>query len=107
MSQEHHEEVIRHVIVSCHSLLFFSEVVRERCFKVVRSRCQNDLVTVNGLTLDHKCDVTELRLVEYREEVSLVLVGHSCLTIGQASERAAQRDCIRCISLILVRLVSG
>jgi len=46
-------------------------------------------VTVNGLTLNHKCDVTELRLVEYREEVTLVLIGHSCLAVGQTSERAA------------------
>lgn len=64
-------------------------------------------MAVNGLTLDHESDVTELRLVEYREEVTLVLVGHSCLAIGQASEGAAQRDCIHCIRLILVRLVSG
>ena len=105
MSQEHHEEVVRHVIVGCHSLLFFSEVMRERCFKVVRSRSKNYLVTVNGLTLNHKCDVTELRLVEYGEKVTLVLVSHSCLAIGQAGEGAAQRDCIRCIRLVLIRLV--
>ena len=81
--------------------------MRERCFKVVRSRSKNYLVTVNGLTLNHKCDVTELRLVEYGEEVTLVLVSHSCLAIGQAGEGAAQRDCIRCIRLVLIRLVSS
>ena len=72
MTQEHHEEIVGHVIVGCDSLLLFGEVVGEARLEVSRARCKNDLVAVDGLSFDHKCNVAELRLVQNGEEVALV-----------------------------------
>ena len=64
MSQEHHKEVVWHVVVVGDSLLFFSEIVRERCLKVVRARGKDDLVAVNWFAFYHQGDVAELGLVQ-------------------------------------------
>ena len=72
MTQEHHEEIVGYVIVSCDSLLLLSEVVREARLEVGRARGQNDLVAVDGLSFDHKCDIAKLRLIQDGQEVALI-----------------------------------
>ena len=37
MSQEHHEEVVWHVVVCCYALFFLGEVMGKGCFEVDRS----------------------------------------------------------------------
>ena len=64
MAQEHHEEVVRHVVVSGDSLFFLGKIVRERGLEVGRTRGQDHLVAVDGLAFDHERDVTELGLVQ-------------------------------------------
>jgi len=73
VSQEHQEEIIRHVGVSGHPLCLLRELVRESSFKVSGPGSQDDLVTVDGLSLDHKGYVAELWLVENAKEVLRVV----------------------------------
>ena len=72
MAEEHHEEVVRHVVVGGNSLLLLRKVMRERGLKVGTARRQDNLVAVDGLAFHHERNVTELLLVQDREEVALV-----------------------------------
>ena len=64
VSQEHHEEIVRDIVVGGDTLLLFCEIVGEAGLKIGRPGGENDLMAVNGLSFDHKCDVAELWLVE-------------------------------------------
>ena len=64
MPEEHHEEVVWHIVVVGDSLLLFSEIVREGCLKVVRARGEDDLVAVNWFAFYHQRDIAELGLVQ-------------------------------------------
>ena len=72
MSQEHQEEVIRHIIVRGDTLFLFSKIVRELSFKVRRPRSKNDLVAVDRFAFNHQSNVAKLFLVQDRQIVSRV-----------------------------------
>ena len=81
--QELHEDVIWHIIVVDNSLFFFSEVVRKGCLEVGGTGGENYLMTVDGLAFYHEGDITKLSLVEYAEEVLLVvrIALHACVWV--------------------------
>ena len=102
VSQEHHEEIIRHVIVGSDSLLLFSEIVGERRLEVSRARCKNDLMAVDGLAFHHKCYITKLWLVQDGQEVALVdICGLQSCTHHAARLLAQQACCARRYSSLL------
>ena len=64
MSEEHHEEVVGHIVVGSYSLFFLSEVVGEGGLKVGGARGKDNLMAVDWLAFDHQSDIAELRLVQ-------------------------------------------
>jgi len=64
MSEEHQEEIVRHVRVSSFTLFFLCKVHREGLLENIRSTGQHYLMAVNGFTFYYQSDVTELSHVE-------------------------------------------
>ena len=64
VTQEHHEEIVRDVVVGGDTLLLFCEIVGEAGLKIGRPGGENDLMAVDGLAFDHQRNIAELWLVE-------------------------------------------